>query len=207
MFDVVSALLLSLSLFLQEPGATIPGLPNWSVALGLNPQGRVQSLLVYKGQQLAQTLDVCTEEPVARADPVGTMATADFNFDGFFDLALQVASEKSNQRFCVWLFDSQTRQFEASSQLSQLTNPVADPKTRTVVSTTFLRCTYCYERQEFRWSGKQLELIREQSLTMDPLSVGTGGCQFILTVKERKNGEMQETSRERANSFGTRCPY
>src|SRR5215831_10737585 len=100
MLEVLSTLLLSLFLFPQEPpmgpGTPIPGLPSWSVALGLNPQGRVQSLLVYKGQQLVQTLDVCTDEPVARTDSVGSMATADFNFDGFYDLALQLSAEQSN---------------------------------------------------------------------------------------------------------------
>jgi hypothetical protein len=192
----------------QSPGvrgSPMPGLPNIGVELGLNRAGRVESLLVYQGQQQVQTLEVCTEEPVLRQGKVGSLATADYNFDGYPDLALQVTDVKDNSTFCIWLFDPGTQRFLASSQLSQLVNPVPDPKTRTVVSTKYPRCPSCHEKQVFRWSQGQLELVRYESLTLDPLAVGYGGCDYVHTVKELKDGRMKETDRERTNSFGARC--
>lgn len=187
-------------------GSPMPGLPNIGVELGLNTAGRIESLLVYHGQQLAQTLNVCTEEPVAREKQVGSLATADYNFDGYSDLALQVTAEKQNNNtFCVWLFDPQEQRFRASSQLSQLINPVPDPKTRTVVSTKYGPCPYCYDKQVFKWSGGQLELSRHETLTMDPLAIGTGGCNYVHTVEESKDGKMRQVNRERATALGGPC--
>lgn len=193
-------------LLAQQPDVSIPGMPELRVELGLNATGQIESLLVYQGQQLMQTLEVCTAGPVALTYPAGSLAMADYNFDGFSDLALQVTAEKDNKHFCVWLFDPQQKRFKASSQLSRLTNPIPDPKNRTVVSTKYEACAYCYEKQEFRWSGKQLEMVRQESLTMDPLANGSGGCDYVLTVKRRKHGEMRETGRDRTTSFGAPCP-
>ncbi len=186
-------------------GTPMPGLPGIGVELGLNTAGRIESLLVYQGQQQVQTLDVCTDEPVARQGKVGSLATADYNFDGYSDLALQVTEVKDNRTFCVWLFDSGTQRFVASSQLSQLINPVPDPKTGTVVSTRYPGCPSCYEKQVFGWSQGQLGEVRYESLTLDPLSIGYGGCDYVHTVKELKDGRMKETERERVNRLGAPC--
>jgi hypothetical protein len=193
----------------QQPegvrGSPMPGLPNIGVELGLNTRGSVESLLVYQGQQQVQTLNLCTDEPVKRENKVGSLASADYNFDGFSDLALQVTAEKGNDSFCVWLYDPRTQRFTASSQLSQLTNPVPDPKNRTVVSTKYPACPYCYERQSFKWSGEQLELVRYESLTMDSLAIGVGGCDYVHTVKEAKDGQMRQVNRDRTNALGGPC--
>ena len=187
-------------------GTSLPGLPEIGIELGLNPRGNVESLLVYHFQQQVQTLNVCTDEPVKRENKVGSLASADFNFDGYSDVALQVtAGKKNNDTFCVWLYDPGSQRFTASPQLSQLTNPVPDPKTRTVVSTKYPGCPYCYERQFFRWSGDQLELVRDESLTMDALAVGVGGCDYVHTVNEMKNGKMRQVSRDSTNALGGPC--
>ncbi len=188
-------------------GTPMPGLPNIGVELGLNTRGNVESLLVYQGQQQVQTLNVCTEEPVIRQKQVGTLASADYNFDGFSDLALQVTAEKyNNNTFCVWIFDPRSQRFTASSQLSQLVNPVPDAKTHTVVSTKYPFCPYCYDKQVFKWSGEQLELVKHESLLMDPLAIGTGGCSYVHTVEEPKDGRMRQVNRERTNALGAPCP-
>jgi hypothetical protein len=75
-----------------------------------------------------------------------------------------------------------------------------------VVSEKNLACAYCYEKQTFRWSGGRLELVKSESLVLDSLSVGAGGCDYVLTVKDLKGGEMKQTNRERANALGTPCP-
>lgn len=193
----------------QQPesvrGTSLPGLPEIGIELGLNTRGNVESLLVYHFQQQVQTLNVCTEEPVKRENKVGSLASADFNFDGYSDVALQVTEgKKNNDTFCVWLYDPGSQRFTASSQLSQLTNPVPDPKTQTVVSTKYPGCPYCYDRQYFKWSGGQLQLVRGESLTMDALAVGVGGCDYVKTVKELKDGKMRE-NRDRTNALGAPC--
>lgn len=214
MFRIVASLALSIFLAAfhgpiqkqaNEPGSLIPGTPNLRVELGLNTAGEVKLLQVYRGQQLIQALDVCTAGPVARTKTAGTLATADYNFDGFPDLALQVTGEKDNNLFCVWLFDPKQQLFEPSPQLSQLTDPVPDAESRTVISTKYGTCPYCYERQEFQWSGAQLNLVRDESLVMDSLAVGSGECEYIRTIKQRKNGKLREVDRRRATSMGHRC--
>jgi hypothetical protein len=187
-------------------GYPMPGLPNIGIELGLNTAGNVESVLVYEGQKRVQTLNVCTEEPVKREKQVGSLATADYNFDGYSDLALQVKTDKNNNMYCIWLFDPQEHRFTASSELDQLVNPIPDPKTQTVVSQKYMACAYCYEKQVFRWSGGQLELVKSESLVMDSLAVGMGGCNYVLTRKELKGGEMKQTDRERTNALGAPCP-
>jgi hypothetical protein len=194
----------------QQPqsvrGSPLPSLPGIGIELGLNPRGNIESLLVYHFQQQVQTLSLCTEEPVKREKQVGTLASADFNFDGFSDLALQVTEDKKNNNtFCVWLYDPGTQRFVASPQLSQLTNPVPDPKTHMVASTKYPGCPYCYDRQFFKWSGDQLEPAREESLYMDTLAIGVGGCDYVRTVKEEKDGRLRQVSKDRTNALGGPC--
>jgi hypothetical protein len=190
-----------------DQGSPIPGLPGFRVDQKLNAAGKVEGLLVYQGQQLVETLDLCTAEPLARVPPLGNVAAADFNFDGFPDLALEVTDAKDNNNtFCVWLFEPQSRRFKFSSDLSELVNPAPDPKTRTVVSRKDGPCPYCYEKREFRWSAGQLTLVRSESLTLDPRTSGTGECEYVLTVKKLKDGVVREIGRERATAFGNPCP-
>jgi hypothetical protein len=186
-------------------GTPLPGLPEIGIDLGLNTRGNIESLLVYHFQQQVQTLNLCTEEPIKRDKQVGSLASADFNFDGYSDVALQVTQEKNNNNtFCIWLYDPGTQRFVASPQLSQLTNPAPDPKTHTVVSTKYPGCPYCYDRQFFQWSAGQLELVRDESVTMDAMAVGVGGCDYVKTVKELKDGKMRQ-SRDRTNALGAPC--
>jgi len=88
----------------QSPGVTgspIPGVAGYGVELGLDPaSGKVLELLVYRGQKQVQALKVCTPEPVPRESPVGTMDTADYNFDGHGDLALETAFKQGNASYC-----------------------------------------------------------------------------------------------------------
>lgn len=186
-------------------GTSLPGLPEIGIELGLNTRGSIESLLVYHFQQEVQTLNLCTEEPVKRENKVGSLASADFNFDGYSDVALQVTEGKNNNdTFCIWLYDPSTQHFVASPQLSQLTNPAPDPKTHTVAATKYPGCPYCYDRQYFKWTGDQLELVREESVTMDAMAVGVGGCDYVKSVKELKDGKMRD-NRDRTNALGTPC--
>lgn len=195
----------------QQPTATpsnpVPGLPGVGVDLGLDASGKVGAVLVYEGGKQTQVLPVCTAESVPRGDPVGTIATADYNFDGYSDLALQVASKDGNASYCIWLFDPKTRSFVPSKELSELTNPRPDPNTRTVISYKKEGCFgSCYEKETYTWSNGRLVPVKYESQTQpDPAAANTGGCIYLLTVKEEKNGQLVEVSRNRVNDMGAQC--
>ena len=188
-------------------GDPIPGVPGYGVELGLSPSnGKILELLVYKGQKQAQALKVCTPEPVPRESPVGNMYTTDYNFDGRGDLALETAFKNGNASYCIWLYNPKTKRFEFSQTLSQLTNPSPDAKTHTVVSYSKGECEPCYHRETYRWSKGQLVPVREESIT--PAEVGLqlpGGCGWLHTVREEKNGKMEFVSRSQVNGLGQEC--
>ncbi len=189
-------------------GNPIPGVPGYGVTLGLNGPGDVAALLVYHGTDIAQELVTCTPQPVPRSGNIGTIATTDFNFDGYGDLLLQVSSKNDNAMFCIWLFDPKTKQYVASPALSQLVNPTVDPKTKTVIAHKNLDCGSCYDQQSYTWNDGQLTMIRQETLTENiyaPTAGYTGGCSFVRSIKELRNGQLIETSRDRVNAVGTRC--
>jgi hypothetical protein len=189
-------------------GSPIPGVAGYGVDLGLNGSGDVAGLIIYKGTAVAQELPACTPQPVPRSGDVGTIATTDFNFDRYGDLALQVSSKDGNATFCVWLFDSTTKQYVASPALSQLTNPRADPKTKTVVANKNMGCNgSCYDKQAYQWSNGQLTMIRDESVTrnIEAQTGYTGGCSFVKSIKEVRNGKLTETSRNTVNDVGALC--
>jgi hypothetical protein len=189
-------------------GSPITGLPGFGVDLGLSPtSGLILAVLVYQGGKQIQELPVCTDGPVARGERVGTFDVADFNFDGYPDLMLQVTSKKSNYTYCVWLFDPHAQRFVASQDLSQLTNPRPDSQTRTVTSYENLGCFgTCYDKKTYVWSNGHLKLIREMTLTQDMnVSIDVGGCGYVLTRQESKHGRMVVAGSSRVNNLGVEC--
>ncbi|MGO9518812.1 MAG: XAC2610-related protein [Candidatus Korobacteraceae bacterium] len=188
-------------------GDPIPGLKGYGVELGLAPgSGNILELLVYRGQKLWQALKVCTPEAVPRESPVGTMETADYNFDGYYDLALETAFKQGNASYCIWLYNPKTRRFVASQQLSQLTNTRPDPKTKTVISYSKGECGPCYRQETYRWSKGQLIPVREESVAPADLGLQLpGGCGWLRTVREEKNGKMEFVSRSQVNGLGQDC--
>jgi len=188
-------------------GDPIPGVPGYGVDLGLDPAtGNIVELLVYRGQKQVQALKVCTADPVPRQSPIGTMDTADFNFDGHGDLLLETAFKDGNASYCIWLFNPKAKRFVFSQQLSQLTNPRPDPKTRTVASYSKLECEPCYQKQIFRWSKGQLVPVGEESVKPADLGLQLGGgCGWLRTVRQEKNGQMVFVSRDQVNSLGQVC--
>ncbi len=192
----------------QVQGDPIPGVADHGVELGLDSSGNVGALLVYKGTQVAQQLLVCTPEAVPRDGNVGTIASSDLNFDGFGDLLLQVSAKDRNAVFCVWMFDPDTKQFAPSAALSELVNLTADAGTKTVNSYKRMGCWgSCYDKQTYRWIKGQLTLVRDESVMQNinsPIGPG-GGCGYIKSVKELRNGQLTETSREVVNDLGVAC--
>jgi hypothetical protein len=194
----------------SQPGVTgspIPGLPGYGVDLGLDPaSGKIVELLVYRGQKQVQALKVCTAEAVPRESPVGTMDTADYNFDGHYDLALETGFKQGNATYCIWLYNPKTKRFVASPQLSQLINVRPDPKTKTVISSSKGDCVGCSKQETYRWAKGQLIPVREVTVTQTEMGVSNGGdCGWLRTVKEEKNGKMVFVGRDQVDSLGQVC--
>ncbi len=188
-------------------GDPIPGVPGYGVELGLDSAtGNIAELLVYRGQKQLQALKVCTAEPVPRQSPIGTMDTADYNFDGHGDLALQTASKQGNRSYCIWLFNPKTKRFVFSPQLSQLTNPRPVLATKTIISYTKLECGPCYQQESYRWSKWQLVPVREESVRPAELGLQlSGGCGWLRTVRQEKKGKLEFVSRDPVDIFGHVC--
>ena len=188
-------------------GYPMPGLPGIGVEQGRDPAGNILELLIYRGDSLLQTLKVCTDGPVPREGPVGTMDTADYNFDGYPDLALEVASAQNNASYCTWLFDPKAQRFVASPQLSKLTNPRPDLNTQTVTSYKNNGCQgACFAKTIYKWSkGNLVPVQYESQVEANPGMPAVGGCGYVLTVKKPKHGQMVEVSRDRVNNIGAVC--
>jgi hypothetical protein len=134
------------------------------------------------------------------------MDTTDYNFDGYSDLALETAFKQDNASYCIWLFNPKSGRFVASKELSQLTNTRPDPKNHTVISYSKGECAPCYHQETYRWSKGQLIPVREESVAPADLGLQLpGGCGWLRTVKEEKNGQMVFVGRTQVNSLGQEC--
>ncbi len=191
-------------------GDPIPGVFGYGVELGLDSAGNVGGLIIYKGTAVAQELVSCTPSAVARTGEIGTIASADLNFDTFGDLLLQVSSKNGNATFCVWLFDPKSKQYVASPELSRLVNPRADQKTRTVVAFENLGCFgSCYDKQTYSWVYGKLTMTREMTITeaINAPSGASSGCSYVRSIKELQNGKLNEIRRDMVDPNGASCEF
>jgi hypothetical protein len=193
----------------QVQPTPIPGLRGIGVEEGLDTAGNLETITVFKGSQQVQSLPVCTEHAVSRKSPLGRINVADFNFDNYPDLLLEVSNKDDNATYCIWLWDPKSQEFVASPSLSQLTNPEPHPENRTVTSLTNQDCQGgCHEKKTYTWSDGQLKLEKDESQSLAPGATVNGpGCLYVLSVMEEKNGKMRLVSSDRVNSFGEKVCY
>ncbi len=190
------------------PGAPIPGLPGFSIRETRNPQGAVEQVLVLHDGQQVQSLPMCADLPVQPTAETGAVGTADFNFDGYPDIAVNAGADRDdNQYYCIFLFDPATRRFVADKQLSQLPDPLPNPTDRTIVSQEKESCGggLCYWKALYEWENGSLLPLRVQSKTADPLVSPTSSCRYVYTLEERKAGKLTEVERNRVDAGGVTC--
>ena len=174
----------------------------------LDSQGKIRQVLVYRNSQQVQALNGCTGQAVPHGNGLGELGRADFNFDGYLDLMMQVAFDprSENSSYCIWLYDSKTHTFALSEVLSHLTNPTPDPVSKTIVARRNILCAgRCYEQDTYRWTNGHLEPVREESLTEDPLVSPENVCRYVWALKKEKNSKMVEIKRERVDPGGVMC--
>lgn len=114
----------------------------------------------------------------------------DFNFDGNKDLAVPFPpGATGNTSYGIYLFDPQHRRFVYSQELSDLTSPEIDDKSRTIRSEENLGGAGCnYDSKSYRWIGGRLTLIGED--TQDDKtheSWKLKGGKLVLVLKEKSH--------------------
>jgi hypothetical protein len=174
----------------------------------LDEQGQIQHILVERDRQQIQALDSCTGQDIPRENGLGELAREDFNFDGYPDLMMRSAfdPQTDNSSYCIWLYDLQTQKFALSPELSRLINPQPDPDNKTIVSRENERCSdQCYTQDTYAWSNEHLKLIREESLTEDPMVPPWSDCRWVWELKKEKGGKLVEINRERVDVGGVMC--
>lgn len=181
--------------------------PQFHFGFGLDAEGKIHNVLIYRGDEQIQSLDTCTGD-IPRTAESGQLNREDFNFDGYLDLILRTSynPQTENSFYCVWLYDPNTQRFALSQELSRLTNPRPDPYNRTIIAQTNEPCAgSCYDRQVYKWQNGRLEMVREESLAEDPTVPPESSCRYVLAIKAEKNGTLVETSRQRVDTGGVMC--
>lgn len=121
----------------------------------------------------------------------------DMNFDGLADLAVTVdMGATGNTQSVYWLYEPSKQRFVRVPELDSLPTLVPDPKTKRL--RTHLRggrLGAVYIRAEYRWHGRTLELVREESQDVDPRA--SDGDVFLRVIRERKGGKLREVAKRR----------
>lgn len=104
----------------------------------------------------------------------------DLNFDGYADLRVQEFLPASpNIPYLYWLFNPQTRQFEANAALGVITSPEVNTKTQTIRG--FARVNAAtYVWSDYQWHAGQLTLVREEVATYNP----TGQRRVVVSERQ-----------------------
>src|SRR5579884_2957003 len=173
-------LLMAVSAGVRAADQPASSYPPYHFQYGLDSAGNIVQLLVYRGDQQVQSLNVCTNSPVPRSGNLGGVTHEDFNFDGYPDVAMLVSTDRSSDNsYCIWLYDPATRRFVFSPDLSRLTNPQPDPATQTVTSRKNEGCSgLWFDAETFRWSGGRLQPLKEVSQSQDITVVPNANCSF-----------------------------
>jgi uncharacterized protein len=132
------------------------------------------------------------EAPGLPWDDTGFLVDA--NFDGFKDLMLPSAGNRSyNPTSTFWVFVPATGQFQLDRKLSEILLPVIDPAKQAIHSQSKDGCCTHYE-QTYRFVDGKLTLVEEEKRMLDEQD--PEGPR-IRVVRKRINGKLREVSREK----------
>lgn len=171
-----------------------PNLPIYTFRLIGNQYNTIDRIEIIKGSEntVNQTLEADIEEPPLSKSEF--FSAEDINFDGYEDIRLMNWwGATGNTGYVYWLFDPQKSLFARNNDLSNLSNPMPHPETKTI--TTYgvggmAGMIYGSRTYKFDDSGK-LILIREEG--QDWVE---NKKYFLKTISELKNGEMVIISTE-----------
>jgi len=189
-------------------GQAQPAPPQFGFDYALDGEGKIRQVLVSRDSQQIQALDSCRGQDIPRENGLGELAREDFNFDGYPDLVMRASFDPGtrNSTYCIWLYDPKAQRFVLSEELSKLTNPQADPNTKTVISRKNGICMgHCFDEISYTWSEGHLKPMREESESEDTALPPTEDCRYVHSLKQEKNGRLVETMRQRVDPGGILC--
>lgn len=128
---------------------------------GLNTTVEVAEIT--RPEETIQILDtVFDTNPTEQSDVLQPLlSSADYNFDGYADIRLMVArgATACTETYMVWLFNSETLEFEYNESLSALQAFEANPEEGTIVSCSHVGGAADPEETTYRWeSGALVEV-------------------------------------------------
>lgn len=138
-----------------------------------------------------QTLSTTAEEPAYTLDSLFNVEDA--NFDGYKDIKLSSWSGATGNRgYNYWLFDPIKNMFVFNKDLSELSNPNPDPKTKTISTHNnggAVGCIYDDEIYKFDENGKLILVHKEEQVWADD------NVSFNRTTSDLLNGKMVTTTK------------
>lgn len=151
----------------------------------------IEKIEISREGKLVQTEDVAMNEPPPRNEEY--FQAVDINFDGYADIKLlSWWGGTGNKGYNWWLFNPKSGTFVYQQELSGLSNPVPNPKTKEI--TTYSKggmAGMVYGQETYRFDGDRLVLMRsvEQNWVDEKKH-------FVKVTRERKNGTMQVVKEE-----------
>jgi hypothetical protein len=109
----------------------------------------------------------------------------DINFDGYKDIKLRCSSGV-NENYIFYLYNPIKAVFELNNELTVVSNPVPNPKTKEIESYSRISGNVG-QYDTYRFIDGKLTLIRQKTTSYNETD---GELQYEEDILERKNGEM-----------------
>jgi tetratricopeptide (TPR) repeat protein len=149
-------------------------LPQYKYILYLDKELYPRYIDVHRADDLrrVQELDVNDRDDILcesySGGGKGRLTVVDMNFDGYQDIRLHCMAGQHNVSYLFWLFDKDAGKFVFHSDLSELLNPVPDPKTKSIISDVDEGCAgTCRTINTYKITGNKLVLLNSQSYTIE----------------------------------------
>ncbi len=149
-------------------------LPEYKFVLSLDKEMYPRHIDVLRSadSSLAQVLDVNDSEDINYhceyyAGGKGRLKVVDMNFDGYQDLKLHCMSGE-NESYLFWLYDKESGKFIFNAELSEVSNPAPNIKTKTIISDVGMGCAgTCRNISTYKFIGNKLVLLDSQDYTIE----------------------------------------
>lgn len=118
--------------------------------------GVILGIKIYQGKRLVQVI----KEPGLVSDTTQVIPTVDVNFDGYPDLQIYDHSGGAGPNYGnnYYLYNPKTKQFDDHAQLSDLSQPNIDQKSKTI-SAAWRNGAGNYGAEKYKWINKKLTLV------------------------------------------------
>jgi len=176
-----------------------PGGPSLVVRAQIGADGKIGAASVFhKGdQQPFQTFSSCMPDLAMELyeGEEGTQLVehADFNFDGYEDLAIlqYLHPHLGKSFFCVYLWDDKVGRFRYEPQIP-MPDPMPDPTIQTITTHDFYQGGAVMVGVYVWSAGKVIQIAESELLNLVGTPQADPSCPWETTCAVRINGEMRE---------------